>query len=68
MPSLYDAKPIGIRLRQKDRDTIHQAAEIAQERPSDFARRAALARARRILENVGRDNRQPTPGQDTVLS
>lgn len=54
MPALHDAKPIGVRLRQKDRELIHRAAEVAQERPSDFARRAALARARRILENASR--------------
>jgi uncharacterized protein (DUF1778 family) len=52
MPKLFDATPISFRTRQKDRDLIQRAAQVEQEYPGDFARKAALARARRVLKDA----------------
>ena len=55
MPALYDAKPIAVRLRQRDRELLQQAAELAGEHPSAFARRAAVERARKVIAQAPGD-------------
>lgn len=52
MPKLLTATPISFRTRPSDRELIQRAAQVAQEHAGDFARKAALARARKVLERA----------------
>lgn len=52
MPKILTATPISFRTRPRDRELIQRAAEAVQEHAGDFARKAALARARRVLKDV----------------
>jgi uncharacterized protein (DUF1778 family) len=49
------AKPILFRCRPKERELVERACEVADVSMSGLARRAVLARARRILSEAKQD-------------